>query len=101
MKNNFELEKRDLNCRLCGDHLKVNKGLLTCPILNNSQDTSRSEYRDLFRDRIDKLTVITKLLKRKYGDFIDHVSRQQSRFATGVTVNVGSIVDVDDAVEME
>ena len=69
--------------------------------VNNTQDTSRLEYRDLFSDRIDKLTVITTLLKGRYGDLTDHVSRQQFRFATGVTVNVGGIVDVDDAVEME
>ena len=47
------------------------------------------------------ITVITKLLKRKYEDFTNHVSRQQSSSATGVNVNVDDIVNVDNPVEME
>ena len=77
------------------------QSLLTCPELNNVQDTSQSEYRDIFSDRIDKLTMITKLLKSKYEDFTNHVSRQQSSSATGVNVNVDDIVNVDNPVEME
>ena len=103
MKNNFKQGKQDLNCRLCGGHLEDQQSLLTCPVLNNVQDTSQSEYRDLFSDRIDKLTVITKLLKSKYEEFTNHVSRQQSCSATGVNVNVDNIVNVDNdnPVEME
>ena len=73
-------------------------------MLNNVQDTSQSEYRDLFSDRIDKLTVITKLLKSKYEEFTNHVSRQQSSSAAGVNVNVDNNivnVDNDNPVEME
>ena len=103
VKNNFKQGKQDLNCRLCGGHLEDQQSLLTCPVLNNAQDTSQSEYRDLFSDRVDKLTGITKLLKRKYEDFTNHVSRQQSSSATGVNVNVDNdnIVNVDNPVEME
>ena len=64
------------------------------------QDTSRPECRDLFSDRINKLTVIIKLLQKKYGDYTDHVGGEQSRFATGVNVNIDGIADVDNAVEL-
>ena len=103
MKNNFKQGKQDLNCRLCGGHLEDQQSLLTCPVLDNAQDDSQLEYRDLFSDRIDKLTMITKLLKSKYEDFTNHVSRQQSSSATGVNVNVDNdnIVNVDKPVEME
>ena len=60
---------------------------------NDIQGTSRSECRGIFSDRIDKLTVIIKLLKRKYGDYTDHVGGEQSRFVTRVNVNVDSVAD--------
>ena len=101
VKNNFKQGKQDLNCRLCGGHLEDQQSLLTCPALNNAQDTLQSDYRDLFSERIDKLTMITKLLKSKYEEFTNHVSRQQSSSATGFNVNVDNIVNVDNPVEME
>ena len=101
MKNNFKQGKQDLNCRLCGGHVEDQQSLLTCPALNNAQDTLQSDYRDLFSERIDKLTMITKLLKSKYEEFTNHVSRQQSSSATGFNVNVDNINIVDNPVDME
>ena len=43
--------------------------------------TSQSEYSDIFNDRIYKLTLIAKLLNRKFEEFTNHVSRQQSSSA--------------------
>ena len=37
--------------------------------------------------------MIIKLLKRKYGDYTDHVGGEQSRFVTRVNVNVDSVAD--------
>ena len=101
VKNNFKQGKQDLNCRLCGGHVEDQQSLLTCPALNNAQDTLQSDYRDLFSERIDKLTMITKLLKSKYEEFTNHVSRQQSSSATGFNVNVDNINIVDNPVDME
>ena len=39
--------------------------------------TSQTKCSDLFSDRIDKLTLIARLLKRKFEEFNIHVSRQQ------------------------
>ena len=50
--------------------------------------TSQTKCSDLFSDRIDKLTLIARLLKRKFEEFNIHVSRQQpSSSATDVNVN--------------
>ena len=57
------------------------------------------ECEDFYRDRIDKLTLIAKLLKRKFEEFNFHVSRQQpSSSATDVNVH-NFVVNVDNSVE--
>ena len=41
LKNNFKQGKKDLRCRLCRGHIEDQQSLLTCPALNNVQDTSQ------------------------------------------------------------
>ena len=100
LKNNFKQGKKDLRCRLCRGHIEDQQSLLTCPALNNVQDTSQSEYSDLFSDRIDKLTSIARLLRRKFEEFTIHVSRQQMS-SSAADVNIDSTVNVDISVEMD
>ena len=100
MKNNFKQVKKDLRCQLCRGHIEDQQSLLTCPALNNVQDTSQSEYSDLFSDRIDKLTSIAKLLRRKFEEFNNHVSRQ-NQCSSATDVNIDNVfVNVDNSVEM-
>ena len=100
LKNNFKQGKTDLKCRLCSGHIEDQQSLLTCPALNNVQDNQQLDYSDLFSDRMDKLTLIAKLLKSKFEEFNFHVSRQQqSSSATDVNVN-NFVVNVDNSVEM-
>ena len=82
-----------LNCRFCGDYLEDQQKLVNLSCSNDIQDTSRLECRDVFSDRIDKLTVIIKLLKKKYGNYTDCVGGEQSSFVTRVNVNVDSVAD--------
>ena len=57
------------------------------------------ECEDFYRDRIDKLTLIAKLLKSKFEEFNFRVSRQQlSSSATDVNVH-NFVVNVDNSVE--
>ena len=101
LKNNFKQGKTDLKCRLCSGHIEDQQSLLTCPALNNVQDNQQLEYSDLFSDRMDKLTLIAKLLKSKFEEFNFHVSRQQqSSSATDVNVH-NFVVNVDNSVEMD
>ena len=93
MWRQFRARKARLNCRFCGDYLEDQQKLVNLSCSNDIWDTSRPECRDVFSDRIDKLTVIIKLLKRKYGDYTDHVGGEQSRFVTRVNVNVDSVAD--------
>ena len=71
-----------LNCRFCGDYLEDQQKLVNLSCSNDIQDTSRLECGDVFSDRIDKLTEIIKLLKRKDGDYTDCVGGEQSSFVT-------------------
>ena len=101
LRNNFKQGKKDLNCRLCSGHREDQQSLLSCPALNNVQDTSQTEYSDLFSDRIDKLTLIARLLKRKFEEFNNQVSRQQQS-SSATDVNVDDVfVNVDNSVEMD
>ena len=99
VKNNFKQGNQDLNCRLCRDHIEDQQSLLTCAALNNDQDPSESQYSDIFRDRIDKIAKITRLLRTKFAEFNFQVNRQQSCSATAV-INVDTIVNVDNSVDM-
>ena len=82
------------------------KSLLTCAALNDDQAPSEAQYRDIFSDRIDKLTKITRLPRTKYVEFTFHVNRQQSQNSTQqscsatAVINVDNIVNVDNSVEM-
>ena len=99
LKNNFKQGKKDLMCRLCSGHIEDQQSLLTCPALNNVQN--KLEYSDLFSDRMEKLTLIAKVLKSKFEEFNFHVSRQQqSSSATDVNVD-NFVVNVDNSVEMD
>ena len=93
MWRQFRAKKARLNCRFCGDYLEDQQKLDNLSCSNDIQDTSRPECGDVFSDRIDKLIVIIKLLKRKYGDYTDCVGGEQSSFVTRVNVNVDSVAD--------
>ena len=101
LKNNFKQGKQDLMCRLCQGHIEDQQNLLTCSVLNNVKAPVQADYRDIFSDRMDKLLVITKLLKAKFEEFNFHVNRQPSRSAADIVVNVDNIVNIDNHAEMD
>ena len=103
LRNNFKQGKQDIQCRLCGKHTEDQQSLLTCSALDNVEAPLQSEYRDIFSDRIDKITAITKVLKAKFEEFNFQVNRQMSRSATAIVVNVDdTVVNIDNhVVEMD
>ena len=101
LKNNFKQGKQDLKCRLCKGHIEDQQNLLTCSFLNNVKAPVQADYRDIFSDRMDKLLVMTKLLKAKFEEFNFHVNRQPSRSAADIVVNVDNIVNIDNHAEMD
>ena len=77
------------------------QNLKTCSFLNNVKAPVQAEYMDIFSDRMDKLLVMTKLLKAKFEEFNFHVNRQLSRSAADIVVNVDNIVNIDNHAEMD
>ena len=102
LKNNFKQGKQeDLMCRLCRGHIEDQRSLLTSSALKSVHAPSKTEYCDQFSDRIDKLAVITKVLKAKYADFTTRVNRQQQSCSATSVVNIDIVVDIDDHVELD
>ena len=73
LKCNFKVGKKDLMCSICGKHEESQEGLLTCEVLIDSTETvNPNMYSDLFSSDKSKITIIAKLLRKKYLNYQVH-----------------------------
>ena len=93
LRNNFKQGQTDLRCRLCRSHLEDQPSLLTCTALEAS-GIEQLNYNDIFSDNLERLTATTKVLHKKYDNFILHVNRLASQPSSSATV-YDNIVDLE------
>ena len=93
LRNNFKQGKTDLRCRLCRSHLEDQPSLLTCTALE-AGGIEQMNYNDIFSDNIERLTAMTKVLHKKYDNFILHVNRLASQPSISATV-YDNLVDLE------
>ena len=74
LRNNFKQGKTDLRCRLCRSHLEDQPSLLSCTAIE-AGGIEQMNYNDIFSDNLERLTAMTKVLHKKYDNFILHVNR--------------------------
>ena len=93
LRNNFKQGKTDLRCRLCRSHLEDQPSLLSCTAIE-AGGIEQMNYNDIFSDNLERLTAMTKVLHKKYDNFILHVNRLASQPSSSATV-YDNLVDLE------
>ena len=71
VKNNFKAGKSDLNCSLGCDMIEDQKHILHCPALKVVNEDDQINYEDIFSDDKLKVKGVTKILRRKFAEFVN------------------------------
>ena len=80
VKCNFKLGQSTLQCRLCNGHPEDQESLLTCPALVTVEDLPAAQqppYSDIFSNNSSKVSVIAKILQKKFTVFQTKVNRPE------------------------
>ena len=103
VKCNFKLGQSNLECRLCNTHPENQESLLTCPALVTDEDLPASQqppYSDIFSDNSVKVSIISKILHKKFTAFATNVNRPKPCSASGkVIVNIDDDYNVSDDLD--
>ena len=98
VKCNFKIGQSNLQCRLCDSHPEDQESLLTCPALVTDEDLPASQqppYTDIFSDNSVQVSIIAKILQKKFTSFSTKVNRPKPCSASDKV-----IVDNDDDINV-